>query len=66
MRAVGTACGSNPVGLVIPCHRVVPKGGGVGSYGFGPKRKKVLLAREGASVAGLADQHDPAPAVHHD
>ena len=54
VRAVGTACGSNPVGLVIPCHRVVPKGGGVGNYGFGPDRKEVLLAREGASVPGLA------------
>lgn len=53
VRAVGTACGANPVGLVIPCHRVVPKGGGVGNYGFGPDRKRVLLAREGASVSGL-------------
>lgn len=53
VRAVGTACGSNPVALVVPCHRVVPKGGGVGSYGFGPERKEVLLAREGASVPDL-------------
>ena len=68
VRAVGTACGSNPVALVVPCHRVVPKGGGVGNYGFGPARKEVLLAREGASVRGgraapgAADQNDrPAP-----
>lgn len=60
VRAVGTACGSNPVGLVIPCHRVVPKSGGVGNYGFGPERKKVLLAREGATVPGLPAQHDDA------
>lgn len=50
VRAVGTACGSNPVALVVPCHRVVPKGGGVGKYGFGADRKRTLLAREGASV----------------
>jgi AraC family transcriptional regulator of adaptative response/methylated-DNA-[protein]-cysteine methyltransferase len=51
VRAVGTACGSNPVAIVVPCHRVVPKAGGVGNYGFGPARKRTLLAREGASVA---------------
>jgi AraC family transcriptional regulator of adaptative response/methylated-DNA-[protein]-cysteine methyltransferase len=50
VRAVGTACGSNPVAIVVPCHRVVPKSGGVGNYGFGPERKRVLLAREGARV----------------
>jgi AraC family transcriptional regulator of adaptative response/methylated-DNA-[protein]-cysteine methyltransferase len=50
VRAVGTACGSNPVAIVVPCHRVVPKSGGVGNYGFGPDRKRVLLAREGAAV----------------
>lgn len=70
VRAVGTACGSNPVGLVVPCHRVVPKAGGVGNYGFGPDRKKVLLRREGASVPGLSDDagatphdHDAAPTL---
>jgi AraC family transcriptional regulator of adaptative response/methylated-DNA-[protein]-cysteine methyltransferase len=52
VRAVGTACGSNPVAIVVPCHRVVPKSGGVGNYGFGPERKRVLLAREGVSVEG--------------
>jgi AraC family transcriptional regulator of adaptative response/methylated-DNA-[protein]-cysteine methyltransferase len=52
VRAVGAACGSNPVAIVVPCHRVVPKSGGVGNYGFGPERKRVLLAREGASVEG--------------
>jgi AraC family transcriptional regulator of adaptative response/methylated-DNA-[protein]-cysteine methyltransferase len=54
VRAVGTACGANPVALVVPCHRVVPKGGGVGNYGFGPSRKSALLAREGAPVAGVS------------
>jgi len=58
VRAVGTACGANPVGLVIPCHRVVPKGGGVGNYGFGPERKRTLLQREGASVRGTDAGHE--------
>jgi AraC family transcriptional regulator of adaptative response/methylated-DNA-[protein]-cysteine methyltransferase len=60
VRAVGTACGSNPVAIVVPCHRVVPKGGGVGNYGFGPERKRVLLKREGASVV---DEDDAAPTL---
>ena len=66
VRAVGTACGSNPVGLVIPCHRVVPKSGGVGNYGFGPARKQVLLRREGASVPGLPADGLPAHSGHED
>lgn len=46
-RAAGTACARNPVPLLIPCHRVVPGSGGVGSYGGGPHRKRELLAMEG-------------------
>jgi len=45
-RAVGTACGSNPVALVIPCHRVVRGDGSLGGYGWGLDRKKKLLALE--------------------
>jgi AraC family transcriptional regulator of adaptative response/methylated-DNA-[protein]-cysteine methyltransferase len=48
-RAVGSACGSNPVPVVVPCHRVVPASGGVGNYGLGPHRKRALLEKEGAS-----------------
>ena len=48
VRAVGTACARNPVPLVVPCHRVVPSTGGLGSYGGGPDRKRALLALEGA------------------
>ncbi len=48
-RAVGSACGANPVPVVVPCHRVVPASGGVGNYGLGPARKRTLLEREGAS-----------------
>ena len=49
-RAVGSACATNPVPIVVPCHRVVPGSGGVGSYGGGPARKRELLAHEGARV----------------
>jgi methylated-DNA-[protein]-cysteine S-methyltransferase len=49
-RAVGSACATNPVPLIVPCHRVVPGSGGVGSYGGGPARKRELLAHEGATV----------------
>jgi len=50
-RAVGSACGANPVPIVVPCHRVVPSAGGVGNYGLGPHRKKELLRREGSLEA---------------
>jgi AraC family transcriptional regulator, regulatory protein of adaptative response / methylated-DNA-[protein]-cysteine methyltransferase len=50
-RAVGSACGANPVPIVVPCHRVVPSAGGVGNYGLGPHRKEELLRREGALEA---------------
>lgn len=45
-RAVARACATNPVAIVIPCHRVVPKAGGVGGYRWGPERKTKLLAME--------------------
>jgi methylated-DNA-[protein]-cysteine S-methyltransferase len=49
-RAVGTACAKNPFTIVVPCHRIVPKSGGVGNYTSdgGPKVKVKLLEREGA------------------
>lgn len=50
VRAVGTAVGSNPVGIVVPCHRVLPASGGVGNYGGGVDRKAWLLAHEGVEV----------------
>jgi methylated-DNA-[protein]-cysteine S-methyltransferase len=49
-RAVGNAVGSNPVAIVVPCHRVVPAGGGVGNYGGGPERKEFLLDLEHARL----------------
>lgn len=45
-RAVARACATNPVCLVVPCHRVVPAAGGTGGYRWGADRKKRLLAVE--------------------
>lgn len=47
-RAVGTACATNPIPLIIPCHRVVPSSGGIGNYGYGSEKKEWLLEFEGA------------------
>ena len=46
VRAVGNACGSNPVAPIIPCHRVLASDGSLGGYGFGLERKRTLLERE--------------------
>ncbi len=46
VRAVGTAMRMNPVCILIPCHRVVPSSGGIGSYNGGVAKKKFLLALE--------------------
>lgn len=51
-RAAGTACGANPLPPIVPCHRVLPAGGGVGSYGGGPEMKRALLELEGAIDSG--------------
>ena len=47
-RAVARACATNPVALIIPCHRIVPKAGGIGGYRWHPSRKQKLLKLEGA------------------
>jgi len=46
VRAVGSACGANPVALVVPCHRAVRTDGGLGGYAWGLARKKKLLTLE--------------------
>jgi methylated-DNA-[protein]-cysteine S-methyltransferase len=47
-RAVGNALGSNPIPIVVPCHRVLRTGGDVGGYAGGPSRKRRLLTLEGS------------------
>jgi methylated-DNA-[protein]-cysteine S-methyltransferase len=50
VRATGTACATNPIPIVVPCHRVLPASGRLGNYGGGPERKRMLLTLEGAPV----------------
>jgi len=47
VRAAGNALGSNPIPIVVPCHRVVRTGGGLGGYTGGLERKTALLQLEG-------------------
>ncbi|POZ63488.1 methylated-DNA--[protein]-cysteine S-methyltransferase [Chromobacterium alticapitis] len=53
-RAVGGAVGANPVGWLIPCHRVIRAEGAVGQYRWGEARKLDLIGWESASLAGEA------------
>lgn len=46
VRAVARACATNPIALIIPCHRVVPKTGGLGGYRWGVTRKRAILDLE--------------------
>lgn len=46
VRAAGRGCATNRVSLFVPCHRVVPAGGGVGGFLWGPAVKEALLAHE--------------------
>jgi AraC family transcriptional regulator of adaptative response/methylated-DNA-[protein]-cysteine methyltransferase len=54
VRAVGRACGANPLALLVPCHRVVRKDGDLGGYRWGIERKRALLDREREAAAGDA------------
>lgn len=51
-RAAGSACGNNPVALVVPCHRVLASGGRLGGYGGGLEAKVWLLRHEGLACSG--------------
>lgn len=55
VRAAGSACGSNPIPLVVPCHRVLRTGGALGGYGGGLEMKQGLLELEGV----LDDKSSP-------
>jgi methylated-DNA-[protein]-cysteine S-methyltransferase len=48
VRAAGSACATNPIPIVVPCHRVVRTGGGLGGYGGGLDAKRLLLTLEGS------------------
>lgn len=50
-RAVGRAVASNPIAVVVPCHRILPAAGGAGGYRWGPQRKAALLDWEATSPA---------------
>jgi methylated-DNA-[protein]-cysteine S-methyltransferase len=50
MRAVGHAKGSNPISVVVPCHRLIGANGALLKYGGGLERKRWLLAHEGVSL----------------
>ena len=47
VRAVGGACGANPIPVLVPCHRVLAANGKIGGFSGGLERKRILLAREG-------------------
>ncbi len=58
-RAVGAANGSNPVAVIVPCHRVIAADGTLCGYGGGLDRKRWLLAHEGAPVRGAVRSGGP-------
>ena len=55
-RAVGMANASNPIALIVPCHRVIRTGGALGGYAFGLAYKQWLLAHEANSQPLFAEQ----------
>jgi len=50
VRAVASACARNPVGLIVPCHRILRCDGTLGGYYWGPERKRALLEMEQVEV----------------
>ena len=52
-RAVGSACGMNPVPILVPCHRVIASGGRIGGFSGGLEIKTMLLGMEGADASTL-------------
>ena len=52
-RAVGAAVGRNPVGIIVPCHRVIGRDGTLTGYAGGLDRKQRLLAHEGSTTASM-------------
>jgi methylated-DNA-[protein]-cysteine S-methyltransferase len=50
MRAAGTACGLNPIAIVVPCHRVIKSDGSTGNYAWGSEMKQILIDLEKGEV----------------
>ncbi len=63
VRAVGQACGANPIPILIPCHRVVSAGGALGGFSAGLKWKRLLLERE--AEAPRSSLHAPRRRLRH-
>lgn len=55
-RAVGTACGKNPIPIIIPCHRVISSSGNAGGYAGTPELKKKLLELESQQLFDVGDR----------
>ncbi|MFC1564362.1 bifunctional transcriptional activator/DNA repair enzyme AdaA [candidate division KSB1 bacterium] len=54
VRAVGSANANNPIGILIPCHRVIRNSGVIGGYRWSPVRKRAIIAWENALVSNLS------------
>jgi methylated-DNA-[protein]-cysteine S-methyltransferase len=53
VRAVGGACGANPIPVLVPCHRVIAANDSLGGFSADMKWKRILLSREGVRLSGL-------------
>lgn len=58
-RAVGMANGANPIGVIVPCHRVIGSDASLTGYGGGLPRKQWLLTHEGAAFRSMATATEP-------
>lgn len=58
VRAAGSACGANPVAVLVPCHRALRSDGSLGGYRWGLDRKRALLAKEATSSLSEASAPD--------
>jgi len=64
-RAVGAANGSNPISIIVPCHRVIGSAGSLTGYAGGVERKRFLLRHEAEVAQRGRSPHEPRPARQH-